>query len=70
MPLFETLSFFFANIDLSNIDSNRVGQAIVSLKREFDNSGFFKSRVDSSESVAYRYKEITRLLEEIKCSDI
>ncbi len=70
MPLFETLSFFFAIIDLSNTDSKRVGQAIVSLKRDFDDSGFFKSRVDSSESVAYRYREIIRLYEELKCSSI
>ncbi|MFA5598129.1 MAG: DUF262 domain-containing protein [Pusillimonas sp.] len=67
MPLFETLSFFFANIDLSCNDSKLLEQAITSLKKEFDNSGFFKSRVDSSESVAYRFEKISELLEGIKC---
>jgi len=36
------------------------------LKKTFDASGYFKSRVDSSPSVKYRFGEVEKLAREIR----
>lgn len=66
MPLFEVLSFLFASTAAAKIEPDRLRLKIDSLKQILDESGFFKNRVDSSESVDYRYQQIVALIEEIK----
>jgi hypothetical protein len=60
--LFEALFFFFAHIDLSRVNKKVLEEKILTLKKEFDDSDYFKSRVDSSESVSYRFNKISELL--------
>ena len=61
MALFETLAHFFTLVDLDTMDGSRLKKDIGELKSKFDNSGYFKSRVDSTTSVEYRFGEVEKL---------
>jgi len=61
MGLFESISYFFTIIQDNSLDSNTLPKSIKSLKVEFDESGYFSNRVDSSVSVNYRFNAVEEL---------
>ncbi len=61
MALFEALSYFFTLVDIEAMDRSILKKDITELKREFDKSGYFKSRVDSTISVDYRFGKVEKL---------
>jgi hypothetical protein len=66
MPLFEALSFLFANIDLNKYTEKKLlKNRIESLKDNFDMSGKFKGNIDSSVNVEYRFSEVEKVIEAI-----
>ncbi|MBC2693796.1 MAG: DUF262 domain-containing protein [Desulfobacteraceae bacterium] len=65
MALFETLAYFFAIFNNIHCDSEKIRVEINALKFAFDESGYFSSRVNSSSSVEYRFKQVEKLAEEL-----
>lgn len=61
MALFEALAHFFTLVDIEAMDRSTLKKDITELKRIFDKSGYFKSRVDSRISVEYRFSEVEKL---------
>jgi hypothetical protein len=61
MALFETLAYFFTLVDIAAVDKTVLKKKISELKKTFDASGYFKSRVDSRPSVEYRFGEVEKL---------
>lgn len=60
MALFECLSFLFALCDRQNI---KIGEKeLNNLKNDFDKSGKFKSGIDSTANVEYRFNEVKKLI--------
>ena len=47
------------------IDKNILKDKLVKLKKDFDESGYFSNRVDSSTSVDYRFGEVEKLSKEL-----
>jgi hypothetical protein len=66
MALFETLSHFFTLIDIEAMNTNILKKNLSALKIEFDKSGYFSSRVDSTTSVEYRFEKVEKLAGELK----
>jgi hypothetical protein len=66
MALFETLSHFFTLIDIEAMNTNILKKNLSALKIEFDKSGYFTSRVDSTTSVEYRFEKVEKLAGELK----
>lgn len=65
MPLFEALTYFFAIIEIEQLDAKSLEIQLVALKKDFDESGYFSNRVDSSISVDYRFGEVEKLIKEL-----
>ena len=65
MGLFETISYFFSLFDKQELNHEVLAEKINKLKYDFDDSGYFSNRVDSSVSVNYRLDKVERLKEEI-----
>jgi hypothetical protein len=63
MALFEVLSYFFAIADLGSLDKGNVREKIDAVKKVFDKSSTFSSKVDSSTSIAYRFEQAEALKE-------
>lgn len=61
MALFEAMAHFFAMVNLDGLDKAALKRDLDELKTAFDNSGFFKGRVDSTTSVEYRFKSVESL---------
>jgi hypothetical protein len=61
MALFEAMAHFFALVKLDGLDKAALKKNLDDLKTAFDNSGFFKGRVDSTASVEYRFKAVEAL---------
>ena len=67
MALFEVVAYFFAVTDIETCNPEKLKAALDHLKQNFDKSGYFSSRVDSSSSVEYRFGEVERLSRELSC---
>ncbi len=67
MALFEAVSFFFTRVDVERIPKSLIKKKLEELKIEFDNSGYFSSRVDSTPSVEYRFDAVSKLARELQC---
>lgn len=67
MALFEALTFFFTQVDIDEIPAKLIQKKIEKLKIEFDDSGYFSSRVDSTTSVDYRFDAVSKLARELQC---
>lgn len=67
MALFETVAFFFTQVDDECVSADLIREKLDNLKIEFDNSGFFSSRVDSTPSVDYRFETVKRIAMELTC---
>jgi hypothetical protein len=61
MALFEIMAYLFSDKDIENLDKDLVKKEVEHLKLEFDQSGTFLSRIDSSTNVAYRFTKIKEL---------
>ncbi|WP_246294141.1 DUF262 domain-containing protein [Desulfobacter latus] len=61
MALFEAMAHFFALVNLDGLDKAALKKDLDELKIVFDNSDFFKGRVDSTTSVEYRFKAVEAL---------
>lgn len=68
MPLFEVLTYFFT-FDYSSGISEKISLSISELKEEFDKSGLFRSNVDSSTSVDYRFERVDLLIKNLQQND-
>lgn len=60
MPLMEAVTYLFL-LNWERPDDDIVKSNLDVLKKEFDESGLFKSKVDSSVSVRYRYNQVETL---------
>lgn len=60
MALFECLSFLFALCDEQTIKISE--KELKNLKNDFDKSGKFKSGIDSTTNVEYRFNEVKKLV--------
>lgn len=67
MLLFEVLVYFCVIKHVQNCDTDMLKEKLNRLKEEFDSSGFFKSRVDSSLNVEYRFETIENLAKGLPC---
>lgn len=72
MALFEALTFFFTQVNVDEIPASLIKKKLEKLKIEFDSSGYFSSRVDSTLSVDYRFDAVSKLaqnlsIEELQC---
>jgi len=65
MALFEALAYFFATTETEKININLLKDKLIRLKKQFDNSGYFNNRIDSSTGVDYRFGEVEKLSKEI-----
>ena len=65
MALFEIMAYLFSYKDIGNLDKDLVKKEVEHLKSEFEQSGTFLSRIDSSTNVAYRFKKIKELREKL-----
>ncbi|WP_069470649.1 DUF262 domain-containing protein [Candidatus Marithrix sp. Canyon 246] len=65
MALFEIIAYLFSNKDIGNLDKDLVKKEVEHLKSEFEQSGTFLSRIDSSTNVAYRFNKIKELREKL-----
>jgi hypothetical protein len=65
MALFETMAYLFSDKEIGNIDKDLVKNEVESLKSEFEQSGTFLNRINSSTNVAYRFKKIKELREKL-----
>lgn len=65
MALFETLSYFYTFFSKEDLKSYNVNTYIKNIKKEFDESGYFSNRVDSSVSMEYRFSKMERLKDKI-----
>lgn len=63
MALFECLSFLFALCDKQNIKVSE--KELNNLKNDFDKSGKFKSGIDSTANVEYRFNEVKKLIRSV-----
>lgn len=62
MGLFETLTYFYTFFQGKNIkEYSNLKNLINDLKSEFDESGYFSNRVDSSVSMDYRFEKVEQL---------
>ncbi|WP_298496535.1 DUF262 domain-containing protein [Helicobacter sp. UBA3407] len=64
MALFESLAYLFVLCKNSNKIPRKV--SIKSLKKKFDNSGYFSSSIDSAPSVEYRFNKVEEFLNDYK----
>ncbi len=67
MALFETLTYLFVILDPSRCDHKQLKKGVTELKQTFDRDGYFKSNVDSSTRVDYRFGAIEELATEFSC---
>ena len=71
MVLFEAIAYFFAILHIEGHDHETLRKTwkekLEALKEEFDRSGNFISRVDSSNAVEYRFSKVERLAREAVC---
>ena len=67
MALFEVIAYFFAITDIENCDHREMKVKLEEMKEEFDQSGNFSSRVDSSNAVEYRFSMMEKLSREAIC---
>jgi hypothetical protein len=67
MPIFEVLVYFFAIKNIEECGKDLLKSKLNAIKEDFDSSGLFKNRVDSSTSVEYRFGEIEKLAGELPC---
>lgn len=67
MALFEVIAYFFAMTKTSPLDQVHLNSRLNSLKKTFDQSGVFSSRVDSSAAVEYRFGMVESLARELTC---
>lgn len=65
MALFETLTYFYTFFNNLEIHKYDLKEKIINLKKEFDESGYFSNRVDSSVSIDYRFSKVEKLKDEI-----
>jgi len=61
MALFEIMAYLFSDKDIGNLDKDLVKKEVEHLKYEFEQSGTFLSRIDSSTNVAYRFNKMKEL---------
>lgn len=64
MPLFEVLTYLFT-FDLP-VSEELIREKVISLKQDFDNSGLFRTNVDSTNSVDYRFGKVDELIKKLK----
>lgn len=67
MALFEVLTYFFAVTATEACDAEKLQAELDDLKKSFDQSGYFSSKVDSRSSVDYRFGEVERLSGRLEC---
>ena len=67
MALFEAIAYFFATARIDAHDHETLKKRLEALKEEFDRSGNFISRVDSSNAVEYRFSMVEKLAREAAC---
>lgn len=65
MGLFEAISYLFTITDIEDLNNKELTAKINKLKSDFDASGYFLNRVDSSVSVNYRLNKVEQLKEEL-----
>jgi len=61
MALFEIMAYLFSDKEIGNLEKDLVKKEVEHLKSEFEQSGTFLSRIDSSTNVAYRFTKIKEL---------
>jgi len=66
MALFEVLTFLFSDNCIDSMPPEIVKDKIENIKKDFDLNGNFSSPTDSSTKVNNRFKDINKLLEELK----
>jgi hypothetical protein len=67
LALFESLGYFFMIKDVSGCDESTLKSKLKEQIRWFDQSGSFKFAVDSATNVYYRFSEMEKLAEELRC---